>query len=108
MQIDPTLQALFLIGIGAFIPEVLRLIRTRGEKQATQGNALTGMEERYEERFKTIFRRLDQQDSRHDDLSEKVVKVCDQLSNFCGRFDMLFEAGRSGAMARRASGATER
>lgn len=70
------------------------------DTQHEQAVDIGKLTERYEERFKTVFERLDAWDVKHDRHVDRMDRLCDQVSALVARFDMLFTAGRSDAMAR--------
>ena len=70
------------------------------DAQHEQAIDVTKLNERCEERFKTVFERLDAWDLKHDRHVERMDRLCDQVSALVARFDMLFTAGRGDALAR--------
>lgn len=77
----------------------------QGDAQVEDSKTLAKLEGAYEERFTTIFNRLDGSDKKHDLHVEKMNEVCDRLSTLCGRFEALLNAGRSLALQTRQTAA---
>lgn len=107
---------MFLLGlITGLVAYIFLRLQSQSDRQSISGSRrserftdvqhehaidVTKLNERCEERFKTVFERLDAWDLKHDRHVDRMDRLCDQVSALVARFDMLFTAGRGDAMAR--------
>ena len=85
---------LLLLAIGY----VLARWDKRGDQQQTSSVSLANLQGSIEERFTTVFKRLDGLDDSRRGHDEKINELVTQVGNLCTRLDMLLGIGRADAM----------
>ena len=84
---------LFLLAAGY----VLARWDKRGDQQQTSSVSLANLQGSIEERFITVFKRLDGLDDSRRGHDEKISNLVTQVGNLCTRLDMLLNIGRADA-----------
>jgi hypothetical protein len=73
----------------------------RGDQQQASNTSLANLQGSIEERFITVFKRLDGLDDSRRGHDEKISNLVTQVGNLCTRLDMLLGIGRADAMMHR-------